>query len=59
MGAGGCPGGGLGGGENFIVMEPYSGNPFVNKEMVPCDQRYICVRFYDPAMGVDFNWTFN
>ena len=32
---------------------------FVNKEKLPSDQRYICVRFYSPAMGVDFNWTLN
>ena len=42
-----------------ISMEPYSGNPFVNKEMLPSDQRDNRVRFYAPAMGVDFNWTFN
>ena len=36
-----------------ISMEPYSGNPFVNQEIVSPDQR-IGVRFYAQAMGIDF-----
>ena len=40
-------------------MEPHSGDPFVNQEIVAADQKHIGAHFYAQAMGVEFNWTLN
>ena len=40
-------------------MEPYSGNPFVNIELVEASQRHVGVHLHVQSMGVEFNWTLN
>ena len=47
--------------ERTLELRPLrrSSLAFRHKEMVPSDKRFVCVRFYAHAMGVDFNWTLN
>ena len=42
-----------------MSMEPYSGNPFVNTEIVEASQRHVGVQFHVQAMVVEFGWTLN